>query len=103
MLWSRPPATDTMPVSPLTCTGTSRFVVVPSPRFPNSLSPHAHTVPFAFTASEWSRAPAIATTPVSPFTCTGTELDLVVPLPSWPKLLSPHAQTVPLLFRARLE
>jgi hypothetical protein len=50
-LWSRPPATNFTFVSPLTWTGTSLFAVLPSPRFPNSLSPHAQTVPLAFTAS----------------------------------------------------
>jgi len=51
MLWSRPPATNFTFVGPLTWTGTSLAAVLPSPRFPNRLSPHAQAVPLAFTAS----------------------------------------------------
>jgi hypothetical protein len=103
MLWSRPPATKTTSVSPFTCTGTALEAVVPLPRFPKSLPPHAQTVPFDRTASEWSRAPAIATTPVRPLTWTGTALDVCVPFPSWPRVFRPHIQTVPSAFSAMLE
>ena len=72
------------------------------PRFPNSLSPHAHTVPSLLSASVWSRAPAIATTFARPDTLTGIDLLVVVPSPSVPNLFQPHIQTVPSLFSAML-
>jgi hypothetical protein len=77
--------------------------VLPVPRFPNSLSPHAHTVPSPRSARAWSRAPAIATTLARPDTLTGTDRLVVVPSPSVPNLFQPQAHTVPSLFRAMLE
>ena len=83
-----------------TWTGVEWFVVFPIPRFPNSLSPHAHTVPSDSSASVWSRAPAIAITFEIPVTLTGVERFVVVPSPSVPNLFQPHIHTVPSLFSA---
>ena len=77
-----------MPVSPDTCTGVDRFVVVPSPSSPKLLDPHAQTVPSLLRATVWSPPAETAMTPVSPDTCTGV------------KVPDPHLQTVPSLLRA---
>ncbi len=87
----------------MTATGTGEYSIAPpTPSSPDSLSPHAITVPFASSARLW-RAPAeIARTPDSPWTATGTALSLVPPSPSWPTPPAPHATTVPSASSARL-
>ena len=90
------PAGDgVMPVNVLTLTGVGWLVVVPMPRFPNSLSPQAHTVPSALSASEWSRAPAIAIALVRPDDLHRQAAMVVVPSPSWPQLFKPQHHTLP--------
>jgi hypothetical protein len=89
-------------VRPLTRTGTLLCPSEPFPRFPNSSSPHAQTVPSDMSASAWSRAPAIWMTPVRFFTRTGTCRLAVVPSPSWPKWFQPQLHTVPFVLSAML-
>src|SRR5687767_2695992 len=50
--WYRPTASAVMLVSPDTCTGVSRWVVVPSPSWPSLLPPQAQTVPSVRSATE---------------------------------------------------
>ena len=66
-------------------------------------SPHAHTVPSDFSASECAelrRPLEIAVMLVSPLTVTGVDRSVVVPSPNRPELLLPHAHTVPSDFSA---
>src|SRR5579885_1593940 len=92
--------TSVMP--PLTWTGVERLVVVPSPSWPESFIPQAHTVPSFFTARLCATPAASAVTPtMPPLTWTGVERLVVVPSPSCPSSLAPQAQTVPSFFRAR--
>src|SRR3990172_3256823 len=90
-----PADTATAPVSPETCTGADRCIVVPSPSWPLLFHPHAQTVPSPLSATVWPPPAYTAITPVSPDTCTGVSRSVVVPSPSWPEKLPPHAQPVP--------
>ena len=75
-----------------TRTGTLELTLVPSPSWPRSLSPQAHTEPLRRMTTVW---PFLA--PLPPWnacrtasdsvTRTGTELSVVVPFPSWPAAL----------------
>src|SRR2546425_809550 len=102
-LWF-PPAemATTGSVRKLTATGVLLLVTVPLPNWPESLRPHAETVPSFFSAKLWNRPPAMAFTEDRLLTGTGVFELLLVPLPNWPKPLVPHAETVPSLFSARL-
>src|ERR1700730_7181389 len=76
-------------------TGLDRFVVVPSPSWPRSFSPHARPVLSDFLMARlWPPPQAIAFTARPPMAGVGTGRFVVVPSPSWPKSLRPHARTV---------
>src|SRR5438034_670839 len=80
--------------SELTATGEVRFVVVPSPSWPELFMPHAQMVPSVLRAYvDWPPA-AIAVMPVIAIDVGVTRVN-VVPSPSWPYALYPHAHTVP--------
>src|SRR5690242_18309572 len=83
------------PDSPGTCTGTRRWVVVPSPSWPSPLPPQAHTVPPWRRANEWLLPAATAVMFVSSSACVGLRRWVVVPSPSCPWLLLPQLHTVP--------
>ena len=61
------------PVRPLTLTGVEESVLVPSPSWPDWLSPQHLTVPPARRAQVWSLPAEIWVTPVRPLTLTGVE------------------------------
>src|SRR5579862_6678264 len=98
-------------VSPLTGTGASRWVVVPSPNCPLGLFPHAQGPPLtvmavgvgtgvkvgttvsgvARSARLWLAPAAMVVMPESPPAGTGKlRLFSRVPVPSWPVLLKPQ-------------
>ena len=101
-----PAATPTtvLPASPpvmLTATGTELPTVLPFPSWPESLMPHATTVPSEHAATLWPSPAATATT-VFPAkapvigTATGTVLaNASEPFPSWPPKLAPQVAKVP--------
>jgi hypothetical protein len=62
-----------------------RFVVVPSPSWPYTLYPHAHSVPSALMAWVWNSPPEMEAQSVPVPTCIGDVRFVVVPSPSWPK------------------
>src|SRR5689334_14471074 len=94
--WLWPAAAATTPLSPLTCTGVFRSVVVLSPSWPTSLIPQAQSVPSDFTAIPSEGPVATATMPLKPLTCTGVvDREAIMPVPSAPCWLFPQAQTVP--------
>src|SRR5438034_1122911 len=99
-------ATTPLPAPrPLTATGESCCVVVPSPSCPVELRPHATTEPFDFKATawldDWVDAMAIVPLPAPrPVTGTGVRRWVVVPSPRRPLALLPHARTVPSDFSA---
>src|SRR5688572_1858901 len=85
------------PLAVITLTGWTRGVVVPSPSRPDSLVPHAQTLPSDFRARACVAPAEIATTSVtgdeSAFsTGTGYSREIVVPSPIWPDEFSPHPQ-----------
>ena len=69
---------------PVTATGVSRWVVLPSPSSPLPLYPHATSVPSLFSARQCWAPSAMAVTLARPVTATGVSLWVVVPSPSWP-------------------
>src|SRR5262245_51662555 len=84
-------ATATTPlVRPLTSTGVSRSVVVPSPSCPRLLLPQ-HLTPPALVSAQLYPPPAVtAATPlVRPVTSTGVSRSIVVPSPIPPPLSVP--------------
>jgi len=72
-------------------------VIVPTPSYPDELSPQAHNVPSSRTAVLWS-VPADTDVHVVP-SCirTGTLRPVPVPSPSWPPPFHPQAQSVPVV------
>src|SRR5262249_42867022 len=89
--------------APITSTGVRRSVVVPSPSWPNSLSPQHLTVLALVSAHVWKLPAAIAATPLPrPTTATGIERSVLVPSPSWPYELSPQHLTAPAVVSAQL-
>jgi len=64
--WSFPTATSLMFESPVTCTGVSRLVVVPSPSWPKELKPQQRTVPSEISAQLWLPPAAICVTSRQP-------------------------------------
>src|SRR3989442_175130 len=74
-----------------------RFVVVPSPSWPELLSPQHDGTPFAPSAQvcDPPSPAATATAKVRLLTCTGALLDEVFPVPSWPDALLPQQRAVP--------
>ena len=84
-----------------TCTGERRFVVVPSPSLPSSLSPQAHKVPSLFRPREWRESEPVATAAKPLPTCTGECRFVMVPSPIWPRPFRPHAHSVPSPFQAQ--
>jgi hypothetical protein len=80
---------------PATSTGVDRFVVVPSPSWPNPLSPQQYAAPLATRPQVWVPFTLIAANVTIPETATGVDLFVVVPSPSWPNELSPQQYTAP--------
>src|ERR1041384_944159 len=92
-----PAAIAVISAAPLTWTGVSLWVFVPSPSWPLPFAPQAHTVPSDLRARVCVVPAAIAVTPEPlprPDVCTGAACPKNVPSPSCPLLLSPHASTV---------
>src|SRR5262245_66603455 len=75
--------------------GTRLLVVVPLPKAPTALLPHAQRVPSARSPTECAFPPATARQLVAEPIWTGRCRSVVVPSPSWPSLFSPHAHNVP--------
>ena len=98
-VWPLPAATASTPLaSPLTGTGVSRCVVVPSPTWPYPLYPQHCTPPPLVSAQVWLLPAITDTTPLSsPLTGTGITCVVVVPSPSWPEPLYPQHCAPPLL------
>ena len=92
---ARPPCAATIPFREEIRTGDSRLVVVPSPSWPESLWPQAHTAPVEVSAKVWSRPSPTSTIAGSPGTTAGDVRVAVVPRPVWPRWLRPHVRTVP--------
>ena len=86
---------DVQSVSVPTWTGVWCGAVVPSPSWPEELSPHAHSVPSDLTASVYVPPAATAAQSVSVPTCTGDSRVVVVPSPTCPLAFAPHAHSVP--------
>src|SRR5580693_7226994 len=83
-------------------TGTWRFFMVPSPSWPNMLSPQ-HITPPSISAHVCRPPAAMAETPdVRPMTATGVRLCALEPFPSWPEPLSPQHQTAPVVDSAQV-
>ena len=74
-----------VPLSPVTWTGVTLELFVPSPNEPYRLLPTAQTVPsdFIATVNHPPAATAVAV-PVNPVACTGLLLGVVVPFPNMP-------------------
>src|SRR5438876_780697 len=95
-VWAPPVAIAVALERPETFVGTSRFVLVPSPSWPDPLAPQHFTTPVTSTAQVWEAPAAIAVTPPRSGTVVGTSRFVVVPSPSCPEVLSPQHFTFPL-------
>src|SRR5437588_329975 len=94
---------ETPLVSPTTSTGVERLVRVPSPSWPQPLSPQHLTPPALVTAQVCKPPTAMAETPLaSPETSTGVERLVVVPSPTCPQAFQPQHLTPPVLVIAQL-
>ena len=97
MVWKPPALTELQFMAAvLSCVGTTLPVVVPSPSCPESLYPHAQSVPSSLSAMVWKPPALMLLQSVANVTsCVGTDLLVDVPSPNCAKRLSPHAQSVP--------
>src|SRR6266850_2595534 len=84
---------------PLTSAGDRRFVVVPSPSWPDRFRPQQYAAPLASIPHVWSVPVAISTKDNPPATCTGSARFCVVPSPSSPKRLKPQQYATPSVVR----
>ena len=78
----RPAATAATPLTPLTCTGACRSMIVPSPSCPESFAPQAQAEPSDFNAMVCCAFAATAVTPLSRVTGTGVVRWAIVLSPS---------------------
>src|SRR5947209_7930476 len=96
---------ETPLASPETSTGVERLVSVPSPSWPQPLSPQ-HLPPPALVSAQLCKPEelmAMAVMPLSsPTTSTGVERLIVVPSPSWPQAFHPQHLTPPALVSAQV-
>ncbi len=89
-------------VSPVTCVGAFRFVVVPSPSHPALLYPQHLTAPVTSSAHECALPVVMAVTPsVSPLTCVGVFRLVVVLSPTCPRLFRPQQFAAPVTSNAQ--
>src|SRR3954451_7553039 len=79
-------------VSPATCTGDGRVVVVPSPSSPYPFQPQVQTVPSARRATLWNAPAARAMAPGTPMPTAGVKRSIAVPSPSWVTAFQPQAE-----------
>src|SRR6266566_10011771 len=89
---------------PVTATGLVRFVVVPSPSWPLSLSPQQYAAPAVVTPQVW-KLPALTAAKVSPpTTATGLVCFVFaqVPSPSAPPPLYPQQYAAPAVVMAHV-
>src|SRR5207244_1683517 len=103
-VWKSPAEIAATPLgSPETATGAWRWIVVPSPSWPEPLSPQHLTPPALVSAQVWPPPAEIAATPLaSPEAATGAWRWIVVPSPSWPTPLPPQHLTPPPLVSAQV-
>ena len=89
------PAETVFHVSAPICVGVNLMSVVPSPKFPYPLSPHAQSVPSVLMAMVYSYPAATVFQLLSLPIFVGLSFSTVVPSPNWLYLLFPHPQSVP--------
>src|SRR5437667_325883 len=102
-LCSPPAEILAIPEALTTCTGASRFILVPSPSWPEPFYPHARTVPSDMSARLWALPAETATTPERPLTCTGVCRSVLVPSPISPLAFNPQAWALPATWRLSAE
>ena len=95
-VWAPPALTACQVVAVPIWTGAVRWMLVPSPSWPDALEPQAHSVPSERIAAV-CRAPALTDFQVAVPIWTGAVRLVVVPSPSWPVVLRPHVHRVPLV------
>ena len=102
-VWDPPALIAVTPlVKPLTETGVSLWVVVPSPNCLEELFPQHWTLPTVVRAQVWKSPVAIALTPLKPLTFTGVERLEVELSPNCPEELFPQHWTPPPVVRAQV-